>query len=52
MAVGSNFLQSDVDLAVMPNPRGMSDMERMTTPVFAGVPSVIRPRPDLTTWLP
>ena len=52
MALGSAFLHSLVALAVTPNPRGTSVMEYITTPVYAGVPSVILPSPDLSTWFP
>jgi hypothetical protein len=33
-------------------PMGPPVMESMTTPVYAGVFSVMRPRPFLRTWLP
>lgn len=52
MPLGSILLHSAVDLAVTPNPRGTSDMEYSTTPVFVGVLSVILPSPDLRTWFP
>ena len=52
MPLGSIFLQSDVDFAVTPNPKGISDMLYTTTPVYAGVFSVILPSPDFSTWLP
>ena len=38
--------------AATPKPSGTSDMEKITTPWFAGVFSVMRPRPDLSKWLP
>ena len=48
----SSLRQSCVLLAATPNPSGTSDMENTTTPWFAGVFSVIRPRPDFNRWLP
>jgi hypothetical protein len=48
----SSFRQSCVDFAATPNPSGMSDIENTTTPWFAGVFSVIRPKPDFNKWLP
>jgi len=33
-------------------PSGTSVMEYTTTPVYAGVASVMRPRPLFSTWLP
>ena len=45
-------VRSCVLFAATPKPSGTSDMEKITTPWFAGVFSVMRPRPDLSKWLP
>lgn len=50
--LGSSFLQSSVDLAAVPNPSGTSFILKQTTPAYCGVFSVMRPRPDLSTWFP
>jgi len=50
--MGSACLQSEVDLAATPKPRGRSLIEYTMTPVYFSVFSVIRPRPALVTLWP
>ena len=52
MDVGSSFLASAVDLAVTPNPKGVSSMARMTTPECSGQSSLHRPTCAFTTLPP
>jgi hypothetical protein len=49
MELASSLRQSCVLFAATPNPSGMSDIEKMTTPWLAGVFSVMRPRPGAYT---